>query len=99
MIAFNTSNGATAAPTATPTLYPTASVGKRLKGRYITKLAGLKGKNVRAVQLKVPRMFRDVCTVKAGKVVALSAGTCGVKVLYRDSLGKKRAKRVYLTIG
>lgn len=88
-----------AAPTSVASSYPTTTVGKRLKATYLTKLAGLKAKKVRSVKLSVPRMYRSVCSVKKGKVVALTSGTCGVKVTYRDAKGKVRAKRVYLTVG
>ena len=88
-----------AAPTIVTTYYPQTVVGKRLKPSYLTRLAGLKDKKVRALRLSVPKMYRSVCRIQKGKVVALTAGTCGVKVKYKDAKGKVRAKRVYLSVG
>lgn len=83
------------APTRT-TVYPLFTVGKTVKPAYISKLAGIK-KNAR-VRISVPKMFRKVCSVRAGKVIALSTGTCGVRVVTTTPQGKKISTRVYLDV-
>ncbi|MCF8529966.1 MAG: hypothetical protein K9G69_01570, partial [Candidatus Nanopelagicales bacterium] len=83
------------APTRT-TVYPLFTVGKTVKPAYISKLAGIK-KNAR-VRISVPKMFRKVCSVRAGKVIALSTGTCGVRVVTTTPKGKKISTRVYLDV-
>lgn len=91
-----------AAPVLTPQL-PTAAVGRALKGTYLVRLAklsGLKAPKGSSVRISVPKMYRSVCAVKDGKVIAKAPGLCGVKVKAIDAKsGKVRAKRVYLTVG
>jgi len=87
-----------AAPITAASIYPTSVVGKRLKAKYLARLAGLKRTTGPAIKVSVPQMFRSVCRTSGATVVALSPGTCGVKVKYRTPSGKKRAERVYLTI-
>ncbi|MCF8542634.1 MAG: hypothetical protein K9G24_06070, partial [Candidatus Nanopelagicales bacterium] len=91
---------APAAPAAAPVVYPKLATGRTVKPAYLVKLAGFgtKIKRGSSVRITVPKMYRSVCRVKAGKVIAISSGVCGVKVKVIDAKGKVRAKkRVYLT--
>ncbi len=91
---------APAAPAAAPVVYPKLATGRTVKPAYLVKLAelGTKIKRGSSVRITVPKMYRSVCRVKAGKVIAISSGLCGVKVKVIDAKGKVRAKkRVYLT--
>ena len=72
------------------------SVGKSVKAAYVKKLANYP-KSYR-VKLSIPKMYRSVCRIKDGKVKALKAGVCGVRVKAVTSKGVSKVKRVYLTI-
>lgn len=83
-------------PAITPAIYPSLSVGKSVKAAYVKKLANYP-KSYR-VKLSIPKMYRSVCRIKDGKVKALKAGVCGVRVKAVTSKGVSKVKRVYLTI-
>ena len=87
------SSGAPAAPAAAPVVYPMLATGRTVKPAYLVKIAGLgtKIKCGSSVRITVPKMYRSVCRVKAGKVIAISTGVCGARS--RSSMPRARSER------
>jgi hypothetical protein len=91
-----TTQNTSSAPTATVLRYPALSVGKSVKPKYIARLA--KFPKSYELRMSIPKIFRPVCKITAGKVTALKAGTCGVRVKATTPRGKIKYKRVYLSL-
>lgn len=84
-------------PIAVPVVYPSLAIGKSVKPDYLLKLAEWTPGSRASVKISVPKMFRSVCVVRKGQVVALKSGTCGVRIKVTSPRGKVYKKRVYLT--
>ncbi len=50
------------------------------------------------VEYSIPRMFQKNCAIRRGKIVALKAGTCGIRITSTTPKGRQTNQRVYLTV-
>ncbi len=50
------------------------------------------------VEYSIPQMFQKHCAIRDGKIVALKAGTCGIRITSTSPRGKQTNQRVYLTV-
>jgi hypothetical protein len=50
------------------------------------------------VTYSIPLMYQKNCTIREGKIVALKAGTCGIRVTSTSVKGKQTHQRAYLTV-
>jgi hypothetical protein len=78
--------------------YPTLFSTHAATTGYVLRRSGLTPSATSTVRYSIPTMYSSICKISAGRVVALSDGTCGVRVTVTTAAGAVSNTRVYLNV-
>jgi hypothetical protein len=84
-------------PTVAPVILPTLSGTHPVAQGYLLSLADWTPGPGAKVSISIPRMFQKACRVVDGRVAAIAAGTCGVRITVVSPTGRRYVRRVHLT--